>query len=110
MAAGERAPAIVQHVVVLLSADLESDELVIRGALCGFAARNQVGARAADGVLDQVREEERQYEADYPAQDRDVRFVGSRPKEEGPEDEEGERESTGVDEEPDCEEGGGWVS
>lgn len=67
MTAGERAPAVVEPVVVLLGAYLEGDEFVVGGAFFGLAACDEVGAGAADGVLDQIREEEGEYEADNPA-------------------------------------------
>lgn len=62
--AGKAAPAVVEYVVVCLGAHFEGDELVGCGAGLGFAAREEIGARAADGVFDHVCDEEREEHAD----------------------------------------------
>lgn len=101
MSRGETAPSVVQDVVVLLGADGVVHEGAARSPLCGFAAGEEVRARAADGVLDQVGDEEGEEEGDGPAEDGDVDLVGAGADEEGPEEEDGERDGAGVDEEPD---------
>jgi hypothetical protein len=58
VARGETAPAVVEDVVICLGADGVGDEGVVRGAWRGFAAGEEVGARAANGVFDQVGYEE----------------------------------------------------
>ncbi|EAT83332.1 hypothetical protein SNOG_09140 [Parastagonospora nodorum SN15] len=100
--AGEAAPPVVQHVVVRLGADFPGNKGVGGRAGGGFAARDEVGARAADGVFDHVGYEEGQEHGDEPAEEGDVRFVRRGAQEEGPEDEGGEGEGAGVDEEPYC--------
>jgi hypothetical protein len=38
--------------MVLLGAHLEGNELVVRRAFVGFAARDEIGAGTSDGVFD----------------------------------------------------------
>lgn len=64
MAAWETAPAVVKSMVVCFGADFVRDELVGGGARRGFAAGDEVGAGAADGVLDYVGDEAGEDEAD----------------------------------------------
>ena len=54
MAAREAAPAVMEKVMGLLGANGYGDEFVLRGTLCGFAAGEEVGSRATDGVLGDV--------------------------------------------------------
>jgi hypothetical protein len=90
----------MQHMVILLGAHFECNELVCRRAWCGFTSCDEVGAWASDGVLDDVGYEQGQDHADEPAEDCDVGFMCARAEEEGPEHEGAEREGAGVDEEP----------
>lgn len=53
----EAPPSILQRVVVLLRTYVDRDEFGGGGALGGFAAGEQVGPRAADGVLEGVGQE-----------------------------------------------------
>lgn len=75
VAAGEAAPAVVQHVVARLGADVDANQLVLGGAGCGLAAGDQVRPRAAHHVLDRVGQEARQDQRDGEPQDGDVVFV-----------------------------------
>lgn len=100
MSRGKTAPAIVQDVVVRLGADLERDERGGRRAWRGLAARDQIRARAADGVLDHVRQEEGQDHAGQPPEQRDVRFVRARAGDCDPGGEDEQGHGAGVDEEP----------
>lgn len=102
MSAGKAAPAVVQYVVVCLRADFPGHECVRGRAWRGFTAGDEVGARAADCVLDDVCYEEREEHADEPAEDGDVGFVRAGAEEEGPEDKGREGDGAGVDEEPYC--------
>lgn len=85
VARGEAAPPVVQHVVVCLGADFPGDEDICWCSGGRFAAREEVGARSADGVLDHVGQEQRQDHADQPAEQRDVGFVCAGAGHEGPE-------------------------
>lgn len=100
VAAGEAAPAIVQYVVVFLGAYFECDERVIGRSRRRLTSRYEIGTRAPDGVFDEIRYEEREDEADEPAQERDVRFVGAGLEDEGPCYEDRKRDGAGVYEEP----------
>jgi hypothetical protein len=102
VAGGKTAPPVVQHVVIRLGAHGDCHECVRGCTRCGFAAREEVGARAPDGVFDDVGDEEGEQQAGEPAEECDVRFVGAGAGEQGPEDERGEGEGAGVDEEPCC--------
>lgn len=98
MSARETSPPIMQHMVIRLGAHFERNELMCRRAWLGFTSRDEIGARAADGVFNHVCYEEREEHADEPAKERDVGFVGSGAKGEGPGYQDGEGESAGVDE------------
>lgn len=100
MSAGKAAPSIVQDVVVRFGADLERDELVCGRPRRWFTARNEVGARTADGVFDDVGYEKGQEHADEPAEDGDMRFVRAGAENEGPRNEDAEGYRARVDEEP----------
>ncbi|KAL8874387.1 MAG: hypothetical protein Q9174_000286 [Haloplaca sp. 1 TL-2023] len=60
MAAREAAPAVMEKMMGLLGANGYGDEFVLRCALCGFAAGDEVGSRATDGVLSDVGKDEGQ--------------------------------------------------
>jgi hypothetical protein len=100
MSRRETAPAVVQDVVVCLGADFECDECVCRRPRGGFAARDEIGAWPADGVLNHVGQEEGQDHAGEPAEQGDVRFVGARARDADPGDEDKQRDGAGVYEEP----------
>jgi hypothetical protein len=100
MPARETAPAIVQNVVVCLSTHLERDKRVFRCPWGWFAARDEIGARAADSVLDHVCQEERQDHAGQPPEQRDVRFMCAWPRHGDPGDEDEQGDGAGVYEEP----------
>lgn len=76
----------MQLVEVGLHADFPGDEGVGGGALDGLAARDQVGAGAADGVLDEVRDEAGEEHADEEGEEGDVVFVEGGAGEEEPDD------------------------
>lgn len=97
---GKTAPPVMQHMVVRLCAHLERDQHVARGAGGGFTAREEVGPRPTDSVLDHVRQEQGQNHAGQPAKQGDVRLVGAGAGHKGPEDEGAEGHCAGVDEEP----------
>jgi hypothetical protein len=48
----------VQNVVILLGAYLVCDQCVVGRTLVWFAACDEIGSGSADGVLDEVRDEE----------------------------------------------------
>jgi hypothetical protein len=50
---------------------------MIGRALVWFASRNEIRPRPANGVLYEIGDEEGEYQADEPAEDRDVRFMGA---------------------------------
>jgi hypothetical protein len=102
MAAGKAPPPIVQHVVVLLGANLECHELVGGRAGRWLASRDQVGSWSPDGVLDDVGDEEGEDHADEPPQDGDVCFVRAGTDNDSPEHQDAERHCAGIDEEPYC--------
>ncbi|TPX13662.1 uncharacterized protein E0L32_005865 [Thyridium curvatum] len=96
VARGEGAPAVVQRVVVRLGADLEGDELVLRGAGRGLAARDEVRAGPANGVLDDVGQGRGQDEGDGEAEDRHVVRVRGRAGDEVVEQDEAQRDEEDV--------------
>lgn len=57
MARGERAPAILESVPIRSSADRNVDRLTPGGVRGGLAACNEIRARAADRVFDNVGKE-----------------------------------------------------
>jgi hypothetical protein len=87
-------------VVVCLGADFKRDELMRGCPWRGLAPRNEVRAWSPHRVLDNVGYEEREDHAYKPAEDRNVDFVCAGPDNDGPEDQEAEGDSAGVDEEP----------
>lgn len=56
-----------------------------------FASRDQVGTRPANGILDNVREQRAQEEADEEAKDRDMCLVQTWSEYQGPHDDEYQR-------------------
>ena len=75
VAAGEAPPAVVQHVVARLGADVDADQLVLGGAGGGLATGDEVGPRAANRVLDRVGQEAGEDERDGEPEDGDMVLV-----------------------------------
>jgi len=96
VARGEGAPAVVQLVEVGLHADFPGDEGVGGGALDGLAARDQVGAGAPDGVLDEVGDEAGEEHADEEGEEGDVVFMEGGAGDEKPHQYEDERDDGAV--------------
>jgi hypothetical protein len=88
--------------VILLGADLKCHELVGWRAWRRLASCDKIGSWSPDGILDNVRDEERKDHADEPTQDGDVCFMCAGTYEDGPEHEDTEGYSAGIDEEPYC--------
>jgi hypothetical protein len=63
--------------VIFLRAHLKRHQLVIWRPLVRLAPRNEIWPRPPDSVLDKVGDEEREDEADEPAQNRDVCLMGA---------------------------------
>lgn len=84
MSAWEAPPSIVKHMMVLFCADFECDEFMCGRAGRGLASCEKIWPGPADGVLDDVCDEEREDQADEPAQYCDVCFMCSGTSEEGP--------------------------
>lgn len=74
--ARKAAPTVVQDVVARLGAHVERDQFVGWRAGGGFAARQKVGTRAADGIFYGIGEERGQNQGNEEAEDGDVMFVG----------------------------------
>lgn len=97
MAARKAAPAVVQDVMAGLGADIKGYEFIGRRAGGWFTARQQIGARTADGVFYGVGEEGGQNQGDEEAENGDMVFVGGCTEESVESKEEEEREDAGVD-------------
>lgn len=100
VAAGKAPPAVVEDVVAGLGADVEADEHVLGGAGRGLAARDEVRAGTADGVLDGVGEEGGQHEGDEEAEEGDVVLVDAGARKQIQREHERERDSPGVEDIP----------
>lgn len=75
MPRGKAPPPVVQQVVARLGAHVDADEGAGGGRGGGLAAREEVGPRAADGVLERVGQEGGQREGDEQAEDGGVVLV-----------------------------------
>ena len=76
VAGREGAPAVVQRVPFRLGAHFDAHQDISRSAGLGLAARDEVRAGTADGVLEHVREEEGEDEVDGEPKQDDVQFAG----------------------------------
>ncbi len=81
VAAGEGPPPIVQCVMVRLGAHVKRDQGVLGRSGRRLAAGDEVGPRAADRVLDKVRQGRGQDQGDGEAEDRYMVLVRRRPRE-----------------------------
>lgn len=82
--------------------NIDSDHLIPGRRGLGFATRDKVGARPADGVFEDIGYESRDQDGNDKAEDGDVGFVDAGLENEGPDNEESQGKEASEDEEPDC--------
>ena len=75
MTAGKAPPAIVQHMMGCLSADINSYQGLLRRALLWLAPSNKIWSWPSHRVLHNVREAGRKHDADGKTEDCDIGFM-----------------------------------
>lgn len=91
----------MQNMVVCLYANFDRDHLMLWCTRLWLTSRNQVGPWPSNGIFEEIGEEGSRDDCDYEAEERNVGCVKGGSKGYGPDDQDNERESCGVDEEPD---------
>lgn len=76
---------------------------MLRGPRSRYAPSDEIRPWSTDSILNDVREERREYQADEQAEDRDMRLVDPRLEHESPEQEKQEGRDASVDDVPE-----GW--